>query len=207
MPKRKGVSLEEKQERILSIYAESQSVFNLKEIEKLGTQKGVVTQTIKDVNQMLVDDGKVDQEKIGSGNFFWSFASKQSQHIEVELEKVKADIAAKRAKLDCLAEQIATERAERQPSAERQKNIETWNYNKKRITEVEAILSTLRSRDPAVLQNLERKVKLCVEGANRWTDNIWCMKEYCVKKFNLESAQFDKEAGVPSDLDYVEAKL
>ena len=117
MPKRKGVSLEEKQERILSIYTESQSVFNLKEIEKLGTQKGVVTQTIKDVNQMLVDDCKVDQEKIGSGNFFWSFASKQSQQIEVELEKVKADIAAQRGKLDSLAQQITAERAERQPSA------------------------------------------------------------------------------------------
>ena len=207
MPKRKGVSLEEKQERILSIYTESQSVFNLKEIEKLGTQKGVVTQTIKDVNQMLVDDCKVDQEKIGSGNFFWSFASKQSQQIEVELEKVKADIAAQRGKLDSLAQQITAERAERQPSAKRTEDIETLSANKKRKAEVQNVLSTLRSRDPAVLQELERKVKLCVEGANRWTDNIWCMKEYCVKKFNLESKQFDKEAGVPSDLDYIEAKL
>ena len=55
--------------RILSIFSESQSVFNLKEVEKLGAKKGVVQQTIKDINQLLVDDGKVDTDKIGSGKW------------------------------------------------------------------------------------------------------------------------------------------
>ena len=78
---KKGVSAEEKQVRILSIFSESQSVFNLKEVEKLGAKKGVVQQTIKDINQLLVDDGKVDTDKIGSGNFYWSFASKQTHFV------------------------------------------------------------------------------------------------------------------------------
>lgn len=38
---RKGVSLQEKRERILHIYHESKEVFNLKEVEKLGSKAGV----------------------------------------------------------------------------------------------------------------------------------------------------------------------
>jgi hypothetical protein len=56
---KKGLSLEEKRQKILEIYYERKEVFNLKEIEKIGAKKGVVFQTIKDVNQSLVDDNLV----------------------------------------------------------------------------------------------------------------------------------------------------
>lgn len=36
-------------------------------------------QTIKDINQALIDDGLVLGDKIGSANFFWSFPSKYYQ--------------------------------------------------------------------------------------------------------------------------------
>ena len=32
--------------------------------------------TVKDVLQSLVDDGMVDQEKVGTSNYFWAFPSK-----------------------------------------------------------------------------------------------------------------------------------
>ena len=47
---KKGLSLEEKRIKILEIYLENKEVYNLKEIEKIGAKKGVVFQTIKDVN-------------------------------------------------------------------------------------------------------------------------------------------------------------
>ena len=47
---KKGLSLEEKRQRILQIYYEKKEVFNLKEIEKMGAKRGVVFQAIKDVN-------------------------------------------------------------------------------------------------------------------------------------------------------------
>ena len=40
--KRKGLSLEEKRDRILKIYYELREPLNLKEIEKLGPKKGVI---------------------------------------------------------------------------------------------------------------------------------------------------------------------
>ena len=40
--KRKGLSLEEKRDKLLEVYYEKKEVLNLKEIEKWGAKKGVV---------------------------------------------------------------------------------------------------------------------------------------------------------------------
>ena len=76
---KKGLSLEEKRERILGIYYEKKDIFNLKEIEKLGAKRGVVFQAIKEVNQSLVDDNLVQFDRIGAGAFFWAFPSEGYQ--------------------------------------------------------------------------------------------------------------------------------
>lgn len=44
---RKGLSAEEKREKILGIYHSTKAVFNLKEIEKAASKLGVVSQTVK----------------------------------------------------------------------------------------------------------------------------------------------------------------
>lgn len=47
-------------------------LFQLKELEKLGPRKGVISQSVKDVIQSLVDDDLVSKDKIGtsvSGHF------------------------------------------------------------------------------------------------------------------------------------------
>ncbi|RLN50240.1 hypothetical protein BBJ29_007798 [Phytophthora kernoviae] len=76
MSRRKGVSLQEKRERILHIYHDSKEVYNLKEVEKLGSKAGVVLQTVKDVNQALVDDVLVDTDKVKARRLDTSVAKK-----------------------------------------------------------------------------------------------------------------------------------
>lgn len=58
---KKGLSLEQKRDRILQIFLESDDVFQLKEIEKEGPKRGVTAQSIKEVVQSLVDDNLVHQ--------------------------------------------------------------------------------------------------------------------------------------------------
>lgn len=41
-------------------------IFQLKELEKLGPKKGVISQSVKDVIQSLVDDDLVLKDKIGT---------------------------------------------------------------------------------------------------------------------------------------------
>jgi hypothetical protein len=58
---KKGLSLEQKREKVLGIFNESDEVYQLKEIEKIAPGRGVVLQSVKEVVQSLVDDGLVHQ--------------------------------------------------------------------------------------------------------------------------------------------------
>ena len=64
---KKGLSWEEKRKRMLEIYYSTKQVYNLKELEKIAPKKGIIVQAVKDVNQSLVDDNLVEQDKIGIG--------------------------------------------------------------------------------------------------------------------------------------------
>lgn len=69
--KKRGLSLEEKRDRVLEVFHEAGDVFLLKDVEKIASKRGVVLQSIKEVLQSLVDDDLVHSEKIGISNYFW----------------------------------------------------------------------------------------------------------------------------------------
>ena len=69
--KRKRLSAKEKAIKLLEIYHTSKDVFTLQQIEKAGAAAGVVMNTIKDINQELVNDGQVETDKIGNQCYFW----------------------------------------------------------------------------------------------------------------------------------------
>ena len=49
-------------------------IFFFQELEKLGPkEKGVISQSVKDIVQSLVDDNLVDTDKIGTCVYFWAF--------------------------------------------------------------------------------------------------------------------------------------
>lgn len=77
--KKKGLSFDEKRERLLKIFYDKREPMNLKELEKFGPRKGVVPQAVKEVNQSLVDDNLVETDKIGCGAFFWALPSQGLQ--------------------------------------------------------------------------------------------------------------------------------
>jgi hypothetical protein len=202
---KKGVSAEEKRRRILEIYTDSKSVFNLKEIEKLGARKGVVEQTIKDVNQGLVDDGKVNTEKIGSGNFYWSFPSQQYVQKNEKLSLLKEKMGKSKHSADGLDEQLEKAKIGRQPTKERTASIELLRSLKAEKARLASTIDMHKENDPEQIEQQRKKIKLCVDSANRWTDNVWAIKEWVVqKKQMMESPMFDKWMGLTQDFDYVE---
>ncbi|KAL6269877.1 hypothetical protein ACE6H2_026788 [Prunus campanulata] len=58
--------MDEKCDKMLQIFYDSQDFFLLKELEKSGPKKGVISQSVKDVIQSLVDDDLVFKDKIGT---------------------------------------------------------------------------------------------------------------------------------------------
>ncbi|RHY64472.1 hypothetical protein DYB30_000514 [Aphanomyces astaci] len=152
--RKKGVSLDEKRERILKIYHDNLEVYNLKEVEKLGSKAGVVLQTIKDVNQALVDDNLVDTEKIGSGNYFWSFPSKVAQQRKRKLEDLEAKRSELKGKIESTKQAVAAQKSLRTDSDDRVVKLERLALLKSQIEEANRRMHVLSENDPDVLKKL-----------------------------------------------------
>ncbi|KAG7399781.1 Meiotic nuclear division protein 1 [Phytophthora boehmeriae] len=199
MSRRKGVSLQEKRERILRLYHESKEVFNLKEVEKLGSKAGVVLQTVKDVNQALVDDAL-----IGAGNYFWSFPSKLSQSRKRKLSELEQRKQSVKDKLEKVKRSIDEQKELRSESDERVQKLRRLEELRTTVQSMRAKVQHLAENDPAILDELQRKVRVAKEGSDRWTDNIFTLKSWVEKKRGVAGSEVDKWLGIKDDFDYVE---
>ena len=80
---------------MLQLFHEKKEFFLLKEVERLAfKEKGIVSQSVKEVLQSLVDDDMVNSDKIGSSVYFWAFPSnslvlkkKKLNELTVKLNK------------------------------------------------------------------------------------------------------------------------
>ncbi|XWS72134.1 hypothetical protein CRYUN_Cryun02cG0014100 [Craigia yunnanensis] len=86
----------------------------LKELEKLGPKKGVITQSVKDVVQSLVDDDLVSKDKIGTSVYFWSLPSCAGN--QDEREEALAELKAIELKYNELKEEMG-QYADNDPAA------------------------------------------------------------------------------------------
>ena len=95
MSKKRGLSIDEKRQRMLQLFHEKKEFLLLKEVERMAfKEKGIVSQSVKDVLQSLVDDDMVNSDKIGSSVYFWAFPSnslvmkkKKLNELTVKLNK------------------------------------------------------------------------------------------------------------------------
>jgi len=202
----KRMSLEDKRNTLLGIYHETKQVYTEKEIVALGTKAGILTNTIVEINQSLVDDGLVEKEKIGGSNYFWSFPAKKDRMMQLKYEQTLTNIEALKVKVSEAEAKLADARRGREEDehGERAKKlaklVELENEKKAREKELEA----LQENDPQVLADLEKELQLVKEAAYRWTDNIFNCKSYLVKKRGMNSKEACKLLGIDSDFDYPE---
>ncbi|KAI8504161.1 Meiotic nuclear division protein 1 [Branchiostoma belcheri] len=108
MSKRKGISLEEKRQRMLSVFYDRKEFFQLKELEKIGSkEKGINAMVIKDVIQGLVDDSLVCKH-LGSGSEFHLILLPWEDEIEdsESREKILQELKEKKSQCEKLTVQI-----------------------------------------------------------------------------------------------------
>ena len=154
----RGVSAEEKSRRMLEIF-KSAEVYSLKELEKLGVKKGVLSQSIPDIVKGLVDDGLVDMDKIGGGNFYWALPSKQGQRKKARLDHLKADLSSAQ---DVAAREHARvgQLEEERQAPERATQLKRWDELK--LLHVSLSLLSVVNRRSALLVMTLRARSGCV---------------------------------------------
>ncbi|KAK7692583.1 hypothetical protein QCA50_004213 [Cerrena zonata] len=196
MPPR-GLSAEEKRVRLLEIFHETKDFFQLKELEKLGPKmKGIVSQTVKDVLQSLVDDGLVQADKIGSSNFFWSFPSQRGAMMQNRLNTVKHNQAVHQSQLEELRTILEAEKAARPESDGRQNALSKLTAAQDNLNVLEKELAQHGACDPVVVEEKKRAVILAKEAAIRWTDNYSMLLSHFTRQFGVDPEEVKKHLGV-----------
>lgn len=145
-------------------------------------------QSIKDVNQSLVDDNLICSDKIGAGVFFWSFPSKAYQDLLQSEERLKAALLASEEAIrqidrDCSELKASRGRPDReqllcklQQLAEEEKQLDSQ-------------LENLKSFDPEHIERVCNDAKRCKLAADRWTDNVWLIRAYMTRKLGRSSKE------------------
>ncbi|OBZ70846.1 Meiotic nuclear division protein 1 [Grifola frondosa] len=202
----RGLSIEEKRVKLVEIFHETKDFFQLKELEKMAPKmKGIVSQSVKEVLQSLVDDGLVQSDKIGSSNFFWSFPSQRGAIMSNRLATVTENQASLRTQLSELRSAIEVEKASRTDSVRRaRRGTEQLAASKKELAELEKELAAYGACDPAKVEEKKRGVVLAKEAAVRWTDNYALLLSHFTRQNGVEASEVRKYLGVDEDYEDIE---
>ncbi|KAI5712028.1 meiotic nuclear division protein 1 homolog isoform X1 [Diaphorina citri] len=205
MSKKKGLSVEEKRTGLLELFHEKEEFFQLKELEKLAPkEKGIISQSVKEILQSLVDDGLVESEKIGTSTYFWSFPNKASDRVDCKLEKITAEIEDVTKELAQNNEALEKSMVGRGDSKNREDFLQEVGNISKELELINKELEKYKNNDPDTLKLIENTAQRAKEAANRWTDNLFSLKSWCKNKFGLEETALNKHFSIPEEMDYID---
>ncbi|KIJ26940.1 hypothetical protein M422DRAFT_271902 [Sphaerobolus stellatus SS14] len=201
----RGLSAEEKRVKLLEIFHETKDFYQLKELEKLGPKmKGIVSQSVKEVLQSLVDDGLVQSDKVGSSNFFWSFPSQKGAMIKNRLNAAQKQQESLDSNISEIKNLIEQEKVMRRETPERAEKLVTLARMKSEISQLQKELSEYGACDPVQVEAKRRAVMLAHEAAVRWTDNFSILRADFLRRTGVDWANLQVYLGI-RDLDEYES--
>lgn len=199
--------MEEKREKILQIFYDSQDFFLLKELEKSGPKKGVISQSVKDVVQSLVDDDLASKEKIGTSVYFWSLPSCAGNQLRTVHRKLNSDLQSSKKRHAELVDQCEALKKGREESDEREEALAELKTIEMKYNELKEEMEKYADNDPAAVQAMKEAIEVAHAAANRWTDNVFTLRQWCSNNFPQAKEQLEnmyQEAGITDEFDYLE---
>ncbi|KAJ5583025.1 hypothetical protein N7535_001645 [Penicillium sp. DV-2018c] len=179
-----------KQDLILAHLRGTGTCHTLKDLEKmLPSVASINGIQVKEYIQALTDDGKLRVEKIGSGNWYWSFSSDEKHdqesrlaRVSTELEKVRKSCADAEA---ALAAETLRRGEDNDEAHEREilmvKRAELQaRVDRVRLTEAQ-LSGPRNSLNNKGVQQLQDEIAGFRQQALQWTDNIYILEEYLRK--------------------------
>lgn len=170
-----------KQTLILTYLQSSLTVHTLKELEKvLPSVASINGMHVKDYLQALSDEGKIRVEKIGSGNWYWSFASEERKAREHTLTTLRDE----KDKLDCTAKElqgrVAAANATRTDAADNERGDLVVEHARvaREVLALKAELDSYRDGDPGEVGRKRTEIVALRAKAERWTDNVVILEQW-----------------------------
>jgi len=191
---------------MLEVFYSHKDVYQLKDLEKIcPKEKGIISQSVKEVLTSLCDDGLVDTEKVGTSVYFWAFPSKALNLRKRKLEELQEKVTNLKGKKEAATSQLAREKVGKETTDDRREVIEELTKRTKEREDVNAELMRLRECDPQHLKEMQKENEVALEASNRWTDNVFALRPWCKKKFSIEESQFNKQFEIPDEFDYIDS--
>lgn len=144
---------------------------------------------VKEYIQTLVDEKKIRMERIGSGNWYWSFASDEVQARETELGCLRRELERSEAAWREIGGRLTALR-EKRNMEEGDGNVEEARNGLMRAKgDLEREVGMLRSRMEETKRGQGRKSVAAMkaeigelkEQAHMWTDNVYILEQYVRK--------------------------
>ncbi|MCJ1465397.1 hypothetical protein MMC07_004015 [Pseudocyphellaria aurata] len=184
----KNLPPQAKQSLIVNYIQNSLTVHTLKELEKtLPSVASINGMQVKDYLQALTDEGKIRVEKIGSGNWYWSFLSEEKKSridalAKLTVEKKKLDDAA-RELCDKLALATGAGGEHDDEGNAAQEDVRAGLVAEQaQLTEdlhtCKAELLRYRDADPAEVLLKKQQALALKQKAELWTDNVAILEQW-----------------------------
>ncbi|KAJ5774161.1 hypothetical protein N7457_009057 [Penicillium paradoxum] len=187
MPK---LSKSAKQDLILTHLRSTGTCHTLKDLEKiLPSVASINGIQVKEYIQALTDEGQIRVEKIGSGNWYWSFTSDEKHNQERQLAQVTEEVEKVRKSCADAEAALAAETLRRGEETDEEDERETLMAQKAelqaavdRVRIAEAQLSgPLNSLNSKGVKQVQEELAEFRQQALQWTDNIYILEEYLRK--------------------------
>jgi hypothetical protein len=200
--KKRGLSLEDKRDRVLEVFHGSADVLVLKDVERAAAARGVVLQSVKEVLQSLVDDDLVRQERIGAANYFWSFPAEASTAARSDAARAAAEAEAREAEAARAEAALHEAKAARRRGEAGGGGAEAEEAARQakvaRIAELERAAAALRaelaaraSSDPRHLAALRTGARCAADACSRWGDNCAALRDWLARRFEGRAGELD----------------
>ena len=143
-------------------------------------------------------------DKVGISNYFWSFKSAVGNKKRQRVDDLEEEAASKRQKKLVLEEEQGELDDTREETDDRTANLAEQEALQTEIAELDSKLAAFAASDPERVSELRANIQAALEGANRWTDNIFQARTYCRKNFGMEPKDFNTYFQIGADFDYLE---
>nr|POE63315.1 e3 ubiquitin-protein ligase hel2 [Quercus suber] len=176
---------------VVSYLQKSRVAHNIKDLEKhLPSVASINGMQVKDYLQALQDDNKINVEKIGSGNWYWSFSSQDRRSREKALAAAAESHDKAAAAVHELKQKLAEVRSQREDEEgtlddARNRREELVTVKAKLQTDIRALaneLDTYKDNDPTELELKKREVQDFKTHAEQHTDEIESIDGYIMEQ-------------------------
>ncbi|KAF1942672.1 meiotic nuclear division protein 1 [Clathrospora elynae] len=172
---------------ILAWFHRTAQAHNIKELEKTLPQVSSINgMQVKDYLQALSDDNKIRVEKIGSGNWYWSFPADEKKAKDAALEKAQEEFNKANAtvvELQAKVDQAGAARAEdedmlMETGGDRKTLIMKHADLTKELEKLRTELAAYSEQDPVEMEKKATETHQARLDAEKFSDQILAMESW-----------------------------